>query len=335
MACCVCGKNKCVADVVILVDRSGSIGEDNFDLVKKYLRKRVNGTTFTGATGNRIGIVGFDDTVEQLCEMTHDKRTLLACVDNIQYTGGSTYTASGIDLAGEQFDMQSSLTRIRVMEVVTDGDPNDGSMDPAVVAQAIQRAQTAAATQRAKGVLLMAIGLGPDLNPTVLRSFASEPKDKYSITLTQFTTLDLLANLLSSQCTPTLTESTIAELRGVSRSPVTSQSPSRSKSPAASTSPAASASPGASRSPAASNSPAASASPVPEVCSTVEATVSQRYIRTFSGDGPQCTIDEVFRQMAVQYDCSRPSRACSYVICNTPLPDDIKLRLSRGECPLN
>lgn len=307
MACCACGKNKCVADVVILIDRSGSIGDDNFDSVKNYLKKRVASTNFTDPTGNRIGIVGFDDTVEQLCEMTHDKQALLACVNTIQYTGGATYTASGIDLAGEQFDMQSSLTRTRLMEVVTDGDPNDGSTDPTVVTQAIKRAQKAATTQISKGVIMMAIGLGSDLNPTVLKSLASEPKDKYSITLTQFTSLDLLASLLSAQCTPKFTDSNIAELQKISMSPVPSISP-------------------------AVRSPSPKASPEADVCYVSENAVPRNYIRTDTGDGPLCTIEEALTRMT-QYDCSRPSSKCQFLVCNKPLPSDVKVRLGRGECP--
>lgn len=313
LACCACGKNKCVADVVILVDRSGSIGDDNFELVRGYLRNRVSRTNFTDPTGNRIGIVGFDDTVEQLCEMTHNKQALLTCIEGIQYTGGSTFTSSGIDLAGEQFDTQSSLTRTRVMEVVTDGDPNDGSTDARVVAAAIQRATASAATQKAKGVIMMAIGLGTDLNPPVLRGFASEPTAKYSIMLSQFTSLDLLAKLLSSQCTPALSDTNIAELQKVSLSQAPSSSPAtRSISP--------------------NRSPSPFASPAPDVCALSETAVPRNYLRLDSGDGPACSIDEALQRMTM-YDCSRPSSNCRFLVCNKPLPSDVKVRLGRGECP--
>ena len=112
--------------------------------------------------------------------------------------------------------------------MITDGDPNDGSVAPSIVRLAIARAQASAAAQsrgapisygsapigvpqgpplapKAKGVLVMAIGLGTDLDPLVLKSLASEPTPQYSILLSEFTSLDLLAKLLSAQCTPVLT----------------------------------------------------------------------------------------------------------------------------------
>ena len=117
-ACCGCGKEGCIADVVLVVDRSGSIGTYNWQKMVAYMKDRVTRTRFTTDSGNRLGIVAYSSTSELVCPMLSNKGALLACIDEIAYNGGLTNTAHAIGDAGEQLDLLSSSSRIRLIEGV-------------------------------------------------------------------------------------------------------------------------------------------------------------------------------------------------------------------------
>ena len=107
-----------MADVLLVVDRSGSIGTTNWRKVVDYKKARVDGVTFSGAAGNRIGVVAFATQSSVECPITSDKAQLLSCIDDIGYTGGWTYMADAIQLAGDHMDRMSSSQRTRVIERV-------------------------------------------------------------------------------------------------------------------------------------------------------------------------------------------------------------------------
>ena len=82
------------------------------------MKARVDGVTFSGAAGNRIGVVAFATQSSVECPITSDKAQLLNCIDDIGYTGGWTYMADAIQLAGDHMDRMSSSQRTRVIERV-------------------------------------------------------------------------------------------------------------------------------------------------------------------------------------------------------------------------
>ena len=106
---------------MLVVDRSGSIGTDNWAEVVKYMKDRVRRTAFTDAGGNRLGIVVFSSDAFVACTMQYSAADLLSCIDGIVYTGGWTNTAQAIALAGAQLQVYSSQSRIRLIEGVFQG----------------------------------------------------------------------------------------------------------------------------------------------------------------------------------------------------------------------
>ena len=106
----------CVTDAILVVDRSGSIGTENWQQVVKYMKDRVGRIDFTGASGNRLGIVVYSTFSSVACALQHNAADLLRCIDGIQYTGGWTNTAQGIQDAGTQLDQYSSSSRTRLIE---------------------------------------------------------------------------------------------------------------------------------------------------------------------------------------------------------------------------
>eukprot|EP00668_Euglena_longa_P009533 GGOE01011525.1.p1 GENE.GGOE01011525.1~~GGOE01011525.1.p1 ORF type:complete len:832 (-),score=94.81 GGOE01011525.1:683-2842(-) len=236
-ACCACGKDRCVKDTVLLIDQSSSIILGDWYKIKQYITDRVNQTTFTDDTGNRIAVVQFDVAASVLCPLTWDRAFLLDCVAAITFpAGASTATAAGLKLTNTVFERYSSPNRTRVVELLTDGSPNV----PAKTA--VADAYTAAYVLKDSGVTVITIGTGIEcvtstqtncLNRVVLNTLASEPASSYAVLLDTYDSLTAVALFISSQCTTQLT----AYIASMSPSPSPLPSPSPSFSPLPSPSP--------------------------------------------------------------------------------------------------
>ena len=103
---------------MLVVDRSSSIGADNWQRVVEYMQDRVRRTEFSDAAGHRMGIVAYATDSEVVCPLQHNVAGLLACIGGIRYTGGWTNTAQGLKDAGAELGRQSNRSRTRVIEGV-------------------------------------------------------------------------------------------------------------------------------------------------------------------------------------------------------------------------
>eukprot|EP00667_Euglena_gracilis_P006476 EG_transcript_6524 len=118
-ACCGCGKNKCVKDVVLLIDQSASILPSDWSKTKQYIYDRVSQTQFTDDGGNRVAVLQFDVAASVLCPLTWDQAFLLSCISAITFPAGSaTATSAGLDLANTVLTRYSSPNRTRVVELL-------------------------------------------------------------------------------------------------------------------------------------------------------------------------------------------------------------------------
>ena len=96
-------------DLVFVVDRSGSIGSDNFQKVRNYLVSRINAATFTDASGVRMGIVAFGTDTAEICGLQFSKSAVVSCAENIVYPTSLqwTDTPAGIKKGGQLLDAVS------------------------------------------------------------------------------------------------------------------------------------------------------------------------------------------------------------------------------------
>ena len=113
-------------DIVIVLDTSGSVGEDNFGKVLDFAKSLIN--TVSIENGNiRVGVIQFATEVTpifNLKDLIKDRDGMLNAVDNIEYKGGKTYTAGAIRLAVDQYFKEENGARPdakRHLMVVTDG----------------------------------------------------------------------------------------------------------------------------------------------------------------------------------------------------------------------
>lgn len=161
------------ADIIFVLDASGSIGSSNFVTMKSFVKDVVNSFDVgTGAEHYRFGVITYSNSAKREFDLItySTKSEILAAVDRIIYTGGGTSTHLGIDeMTLRGFTTVNGARPIeqghpRVGIVVTDGQ----SGNPSATAAAATRAHDA-------DITVIAVGVGSGVNVNELKTIASEP----------------------------------------------------------------------------------------------------------------------------------------------------------------
>lgn len=115
-----------VKDVVFLVDSSGSIGDENFEHVKNFIKQTI-GTFEIGSNKTRVGLILFNsDAVILFTLDQYDlKQTVLDAVDKITYRPGGTNTADALELLRTQGFINNRTEAAKIAFLITDGYSSD------------------------------------------------------------------------------------------------------------------------------------------------------------------------------------------------------------------
>lgn len=177
-----------MADVVFIIDESGSIGPQNFHLVRIFLHSIVNGLTVSPSRV-RVGIVMYSDrpTAEVFLNTFTEKKELLNFIKILPYRGGGTNTGAALNFTRQQVFIPSKGSRKemgvqQVAVVITDGDSQDA-------------VGAAAVNLRRAGVIVYAVGV-KDANVDELKEIASHPNDKHAFIVDEFSKLKSLEQKL-------------------------------------------------------------------------------------------------------------------------------------------
>ncbi|XP_075933348.1 uncharacterized protein col21a1 [Anarhichas minor] len=157
-------------DLVFILDGSWSVEDVNFEIVKRWL---VNITTSfnIGQKFTQAGVVQYSS--EPVLEIPLGKhfstKDLIKAMESIEYMGGNTNTGTAIEFATDKlFGLSergpSGISRIAV--VLTDGKSQDDVLKAAEAA-------------RKKGIILFAIGVGPETEVSQLQDIANKPFSTY------------------------------------------------------------------------------------------------------------------------------------------------------------
>eukprot|EP00037_Helgoeca_nana_P015140 m.141781 g.141781 ORF g.141781 m.141781 type:complete len:2442 (+) comp22882_c0_seq1:29-7354(+) len=192
-------------DLMFLLDSSGSIDGTAFGGSPGTFQNKVLGfvqqivpyfSIGSGADQTQVGVVTFSDEVNVRIGLNNfsSASDINAAVAQIPYTGGSTYTSSGLNIVRTQLMAPGNGLRSlsqganRVLIVLTDGASTSG-FSPGAESVLIQQ----------ENVNIFAMGVGQNLNRAELDTIASSPSNVFL--LKSFDNIfDVVASISSKAC---------------------------------------------------------------------------------------------------------------------------------------
>ncbi|KAM6910513.1 collagen alpha-6(VI) chain [Xenentodon cancila] len=170
-----------LADIVFIVDESGSIGIANFQLVRTFLYSIVSGLEI-GPTRVRVGIVMYSDApkAQVYLDTFTRKDELLNFIKILPYRRGETFTGAALKFTRDKVLIKERGSRKdkgvqQVAVVITDGKSQDNVTNEA-------------AFLRRAGVTVYSIGV-QNANEAELIQIASYPPKKHVFTVDSFALL--------------------------------------------------------------------------------------------------------------------------------------------------
>ncbi|XP_055083772.1 collagen alpha-1(XIV) chain isoform X1 [Periophthalmus magnuspinnatus] len=183
-------RTEAIADIVILVDGSWSIGRLNFRLVRLFLENLVDAFD-VAFDKTRIGLAQYsgDPRIEWHLNTFRTKEAVIDAVKNLPYKGGNTLTGLALTYILENCFKPEAGSRVGVPKIgilITDGKSQDDVVPPAE-------------SLRDAGVELFAIGV-KNADENELRSIASEP-DSHVYNVADFNVMSsIVAGLTRTVC---------------------------------------------------------------------------------------------------------------------------------------
>ncbi|OWF38639.1 Collagen alpha-6(VI) chain [Mizuhopecten yessoensis] len=162
------------ADVVFILDSSGSEGQNNFQKELQFVSNFVNNVQI-GPQNIQVGLVTFSDIVknEFYLNSFNNKLDIMTKLQNVSYRGSTTYTELGLQYA-RQFQFTSrhgarpNATKIAV--VLTDGQSHSR---PATLSEASRLKQI--------GVKIISVGIGTQVSQEEINGIASDSNHAFTV----------------------------------------------------------------------------------------------------------------------------------------------------------
>ncbi|XP_072323011.1 collagen alpha-1(XIV) chain isoform X2 [Scyliorhinus torazame] len=180
-------KSPAIADIVVLVDGSWSIGRLNFRLVRMFLENLVSAFN-VDSDKTRIGLAQYsgDPRIEWHLNQYSTKEAVLDAARNLPYKGGNTLTGLALTYILENNFKPEAGARAGVPKIgilITDGKSQDDVLPPAK-------------SLRDAGIELFAIGVkNADVNE--LKAIASEPDETHVYNVADFNIMNTIIESLT------------------------------------------------------------------------------------------------------------------------------------------
>ncbi|XP_062619461.1 collagen alpha-1(XII) chain-like [Saccostrea cucullata] len=189
------------ANIVFLLDASGSVGSTNF-LKQLDFVKKLSNMFEIGPSDVLVGVETFSTTFHHQFFMNKytTKTTLLHAIDKIPYQAGGTHTDLALaNVMAHDFKPTSGAREhvINILIVMTDGMSNDAKAT-ILQAQKLHR----------MNIETFAIGIGGGVNMAELKHIASDPQKVFTVTnfdalkTLEFEILEMACEVLDSKKTP-------------------------------------------------------------------------------------------------------------------------------------
>ncbi|XP_078348187.1 uncharacterized protein LOC144633234 isoform X3 [Oculina patagonica] len=156
-------------DVGIIMDRSGSVGSENFKKSRNFVRTLVHRFQIS-SHGTRVGIIAYQSSSHLAVKFrdvhAQTPSAMSALIDRIGYTGGGTRTDIALEMANSGLFSSAGGDRgdkPNVLVVITDGKTNHGSKAYSTVLRPLI----------GKRVKLIAVGVGSGIDYNELNEIAN------------------------------------------------------------------------------------------------------------------------------------------------------------------
>ncbi|XP_063397843.1 cartilage matrix protein-like [Mytilus trossulus] len=183
------------ADVMFVLDSSGSVGSSNWQIMLKFVQNVINIFTI-GKDDVQVGVDIYSGGPSSQIKLNsyHSKTQLMNAVKGISYIGGGTATHLGIQHMtntsfSSSYGSRSGVPKIGI--IVTDGQSNSKV-----------ETLSAANDTKSEGILLFSIGIGSSTDSAELRGIANDPDSDFYFTVNDFKALKSIESSLASKaCT--------------------------------------------------------------------------------------------------------------------------------------
>jgi collagen type VI alpha len=176
-----------IADVVFLLDSSGSYGPLNFQKQLDFVRDTVSGMNVLDGA-NRVSIITFgNNATTQFSLDTYNKKQDILNAISINYNGGSTNTAAGLEALRNQFSTRSRSGVSKIGILITDGQSDNSNAT-----------QYQAMLTRNAGITLLVISVGTQTQVSELSAIASNPTTQNIMNISNYNTFSTIRNALQS-----------------------------------------------------------------------------------------------------------------------------------------
>jgi Tol biopolymer transport system component len=160
--------NPCVADIMLVVDRSTSMNDGG-----KFAAAKAAVTTFisiTTAPPNQVGLAAFASSASLPQGLTTDKALVITATNALTTASGTRIDLGLLVARQELAGPRHAPDHKKVIVLLSDGQQYPAGNDP-VLAEAAQA--------KAEGATIFTIGLGADADAALLRQIASQPSYYY------------------------------------------------------------------------------------------------------------------------------------------------------------
>ena len=183
---------KTVADIVFLIDESGSVGFKNFLKIKQFVIDVVASLKI-GENNVRVGVVTFSSYtfIKFHLNKYFDKQRMINAINNIGYFGGNTNTHKALRILRYTAFTKRNGDRIGVPNiaiVVTDG-----------ISSNVRATIKEAVALQKSGVVIFSIGIGKYLQQYELIVMASKPKSEHKLSADSFVALQYIREDLTKK----------------------------------------------------------------------------------------------------------------------------------------
>jgi collagen type VI alpha len=155
------------ADVIYVMDASGSVGSSNFQTMKDAVVSSVKQLDVS-PSATHIGIIRFASYANVHLELNRhtDQASVLYDVKRLVYNGGMTYTYKALESAYDMFMRSSRRNAKRLVIVMTDGKSQSSSLTEARAKKLRDQA----------GAVVFSVGIGSSISQSELKTIASAPE---------------------------------------------------------------------------------------------------------------------------------------------------------------